>query len=378
MGTKPKALIVDDGELELARALLYELGVPFWHLRASNLKPPVPDVERLLITTSQAAVALRHERARPKPDEPPTWIAFVPSDSKSQRRLLRSAGFDFLVPYQVHPAALRLLITRALYDGDNTQRVTRVPFGAEITYIGRLRRHKGILVDISPRGCRLLTSKPPKRGARVTIQIPDAEDGALQLRGTVLRTAPAKGEGGVPGEVSVGMQFDTIEGVTRERLKKLLVEGLTGPRAFGDGGRLRYMLPDVPESMERDREAPAQPRALFEREIDVFSAGTTRVLMGRALWEGGMRIKHNPGLVVGERLRLALPTREREEPLLIEAHVASEDDQGVLVLFDWMEPAMQERLRRLIHTLPKIRRLEDDTGTHTVVPARMLPPRRGK
>jgi hypothetical protein len=130
--------------------------------------------------------------------------------------------------------------------------------------------------------------------------------------------------------------------------------------------------------MERGREAPAQPRALFEREIDSFSAGATRVLMGRALWEGGMRVKHNPGLEVGERLRLALPTREREEPLLIEAHVASEDDRGVLVLFDWMEPAMQERLRRLIHTLPKIRRLEDDTGTHTVVPARMLPPRGSK
>ena len=89
-----------------------------------------------------------------------------------------------------------------------------------------------------------------------------------------------------------------------------------------------------------------------------------------------MVVEPHNGLHVGDRLGVALPMAAREEPLLVEAHVAREEERGLLLIFDWMEPWMQTRLRQLIRGLPKIRRLQDDTGTHTVVPARIVPPKR--
>ena len=72
---------------------------------------------------------------------------------------MRQAGFNFLVPDNVHPAPFRLLLARGTYDGANTQRVQRVPFDGEATYVSRLIRHKVILIDISPRGCRFLAKR---------------------------------------------------------------------------------------------------------------------------------------------------------------------------------------------------------------------------
>ncbi len=80
-----------------------------------------------------------------------------------------------------------------------------------------------------------------------------------------------------------------------------------------------------------------------------------------------MRVADGSHLEMGERLRLALPAAPREEPLLIEAHVAR-DKQGLVILFDWMDPASKTRLRELIKRLPKIRHLQDETPTQTVVP----------
>jgi hypothetical protein len=218
-----------------------------------------------------------------------------------------------------------------------------------------------------------LTKRPPRRGSKLTLQIPVNELSPLQLEGEVVRTAPAAGEGGQPGEMAVGVQFGRIDGVRRERLKKLLVEGLSGPRPYGDSSRLRYALPDVPNTEGPAEPNPDAPCARYEHRVDAFCAGSTRVLVGRDLSEGGMLVERHDGMRVGEQLRLALPGPAREEPLLVEAHVArDEGERGLLLLFDWMEPDDQKRLRKLIHNLPKIRRLADDTATHTVVPARVV------
>jgi len=385
-GSKPQktvALVVDDGELHVARAVLNQLGVPFTHLRGEHVVKKLPDAGRLLVITARLAVALGVSRTRPKPGEPPFWLAFSPSESKSQRRLLRQAGFDYTIPEQVHPASLRLLMARALYEGENTQRVHRVPFGGEATVVTTLRRHKVVLVDVSPRGCRLLTSKPPKKGSHITLQVPCEEATPLQLEGTVVRTAPGLGEGGRANETAVGVRFDSIQGETREQLKALLSEGKGGPKSYGPTDPPSEAAASPPEQASRtaevppsavDAPAPEAPRVVEdELRVDAFSAGRTRVLVGRDLTEGGMRIDARDGLEVGERLRLALPIVEREEPLIIEAHVARNEGERLLLLFDWMDPLHQARLRQFVGSRAKIRCLEDDTRTHTAVPAALLP-----
>jgi hypothetical protein len=240
-----------------------------------------------------------------------------------------------------------------------------------------------VLVDISPRGCRLLTSKPPKKGSHITLQVPCDGAPPLQLEGTVVRTAPGLGEGGRANETAVGVRFDSIQGETRERLKALLSEGTGGPKSFGSADPPSEAAASPPEQVSRtaevppaavDAPAPEASRVVEdELRVDAFSAGRTRVLVGRDLSENGMRIDARDGLEVGERLRLALPIVDREEPLIIEAHVAQNEGDRLLLLFDWMEPGHQERLRQFVGSRAKIHSLEDDTRTHTAVPAALLP-----
>lgn len=364
VSNRPDVLIIDDGELILVRKLLRELGVAYWHLAGKSIQS-LPEAKRVLIASSKLASRLRLSRTRPKPGEGPTWIAVVPSGSKSQSRVLRQAGFDFLVPDNVHPAPLRLLLARGIYDGANTQRVRRVPFGGEATYVSRLIRHKVMLVDISPRGCRFLTKRPPRRGADITIQIP-CGDSPLQLSGKVVRLAPGGQEGGAVEETSVGMHFAPITGIKKERLKALLLEHWNGPQAYGDLSRVRYHTGDDNSVLDT---SAGQPRAVFDQSVDAFCTGTTRVLVSRDLSEGGLRVEPGSGLQVGTRLRLALPVGKREEPVLIEAHVArDEGEKGMVIFFDWMDQTERCRLKGLIETLPKIHALRDDTATHTAFP----------
>ena len=364
MAKRPEVLIVDDGELVLARRLLRELEVPYWHLAGKSIQT-LPRPTQVLIATSKLASRLDISRTRPKPGEGPTWIAVVPSGSKSQSRVLRQAGFDFLVPDNVHPAPMRLLLARGVYDGANTQRVQRVPFGGEASYVSRLIRHKVILVDISPRGCRFLAKRPPKRGAEITLQIP-GDDSPLQLNGKVVRLAPGAREGGVVEETAVGVHFGPITGVKKERLKALLVEHWTGPQAYGDLGRMHYHVAEETDLLDT---SPGQPRAVFDQSVDAFCTGTTRVLVARDLSEGGLRVEPGSGLRVGARLRLALPVGRREEPVLIEAHVARDEaEKGLVLFFDWMDDSERQRLKQLIDKLPKIHRLEENAETHTAIP----------
>lgn len=196
---------------------------------------------------------------------------------------MRQAGFNFLVPDNVHPAPLRLLLARGIYDGAITQRVQRVPFGGEATYVSRLIRHKVMLVDISPRGCRFLTKRPPRRDAEITIQMP-YEDSPLQLAGKVVRLAPGAREGGGIEETAVGMRFSAITGIKKERLKQLLLDHWTGPQAYGDLGRVRYHTGEDSALIDISED---QPRAVFDESVDAFRTGTTRVLVSRDLSEGG-------------------------------------------------------------------------------------------
>ncbi len=367
MSGRPRALIVDDGELRLPRVLLSQIGVPFSHLCPSELRPPMPSVESLMITTARLAIANHLWRQRPKAGEPPTWIAVVPTDSKTQRKILRAAGFDYLVPEHVHPSALKLLLQQALYAGENTQRVMRAPYGGKVSLVGRLLRRRAVLVDISRRGCRLLSEKPPRVGSGVTVQIPNGGPRPLKVEGTVVWSAPAERAGGRPGETAIGVRFARMDGAQRERIKALVVERMNGPKAFDDSGALRSLLPDVPESNRADEPQPDSSWADYGQRVDAFCTGTTRVLVGRDLCDSGMRVADGSQLEMGERLRLALPVAPREEPLLIEAHVAR-DKQGLVILFDWVDPASKTRLRELIKRLPKIRHLKDETPTQTVVP----------
>lgn len=85
-----------------------------------------------------------------------------------------------------------------------------------------------------------------------------------------------------------------------------------------------------------------------------------RMLLGRDLAVGGMRVDAHPDLKVGARLRLALYDPAREAPLVVDAVVARDDGaRGVGLQFLAVAPDVASRLEQLVATLPPVEQLRD-------------------
>jgi hypothetical protein len=373
--SNPQVLLIDDGELGQVRALLEDLATGYSHLRGCEAKPPVPSVEKLFVTTGQLAVGLPCRRMRRTDGLDAIWMAVVRGDAKGPEKVLRRNGFDLLIPEPVHPAALRLLLMRAVFDGANTQGVDRVAFGDEIRVGTALRNHPAVMVDVSPRGCKFLTEKAPKLGASIGLQIPCDDGEVLSLDGVASRTNPGELEGGEHGQTAVGVRFRPMRRNQVELMKGVLRSCRSGPRRCSGVHVPTAVAPPSddclsvePSRMKLTHEPePAAasellPRAIFAAEVDACCAGATHPVMGRDLSERGMLIEANQSLRVGQRMRLFLYGAAREEPMLIEARVGRDDGKrGLALYFDWLEPDALRRLRRLVQTLPRVPRPGDDT-----------------
>lgn len=356
-------LLIDDGEIEVARSVLGELELEFEDWRASKLDLParVPAGVRLLITTGRFA-----ERMQPRrPDQlTGNWIAVVDGTSESQRSALRKAGFDYLIPSQSHAAVVRTLLLKCIYRGRERQAAVRVALGIAVDWRSGWHSGRALLVDLSTEGCRLMLDTRPEPGQSLTVRIPvPGRRRPLRVRGDVVRTAPASHEGGREGQVAVGVRFRPLSDARRESLAALLRERSSGPAEYTGPGA-------IPVLGRSTRQVPIerQVRASYGRELDAMCSGATRALLGRDLSESGVRVEPNGKLALRERVRLALHGCPTGEPIVVEAHVERDDGrEGLLLHFDAIEPPDRARLRQLIASLPKaIRRLEDDVPLHAL------------
>jgi hypothetical protein len=391
---RPTVLLIDEGELALIRGMLDDLGVQYTWLRKSRISGPIPQPQCLLVTTATFAMELRLRRER-SVEEGATWLALASPGSRTQRGVLRQAGFDLLVPFNVHPAALLLLLRRAVFDGADTQRGLRVAVGQPITISSRLRHHKAILVDLSASGCRLLADRCLMPDSRIGLRIPAPDGQTLVLKGRVVRAGPGLREGGAAHQHAIGVRFEPYGIAQRERLKAVLRERLSGPAELSDPTGVRIAAPlarpapapatpsasapvAVPGAAAAARELGSAPlRVAFQREVTLISGARTRALLGRDLSESGMRVEPCPGLTDGQRVQLALHGDQREEPFLIAARVQRDEGRRGLVLrFENTDARTAERLRRLLRGLPEIQRFEEDTPTYPAVLAQLLSTRR--
>jgi c-di-GMP-binding flagellar brake protein YcgR len=306
-----------------------------------------------------------------------TWIVFVSDETPAQKSSLQSAGFDFLIRGPVHPAALRVLLLRALFRGSDARRAPRVACGHPVSYKTGLWRQKATLIDLSPRGCRLLVAKPVKEKCEITIQIAKELAGGrvLELAGHVVRVAPAERECGRDGETIVGVRFAPVEGEARTRLRAVLAERVLGPAILPTA----LAAAARPEPAAAREPAPERPtrvhkRALYGKKITAMDGNDAYMLMCRDLSAGGMRIEPVEGLAVGSRLDLAIQLSAREEPFLVDASVVRDDAElGLALRFDWIAPESQARLQELLAKLPSIEALQDDTSRQGTILAQRLP-----
>ena len=351
---RPETLLVDDGSLGAFHRVLRELHADFQSVRGYDVDRPFDEPSRLLIAPATIGATLRYRRS----NRHTTWLAVVDPRAEPPRALLRPPGFDLLVPRTAHPATLRLLMARALFEGRNTQGVRRVAVGQEIWLQTRTGRERALLVDLSPRGCRLLVRGKLAARAPVAVGLPDHGGRALALKGCVVRSGDGRAEGGGPQDTAVAIAFQPLRPAQSGRLKAILRSRLSGPADV------------VASATTRDLSGgrPGCPRGVFERGITAMRGADHCQLVACDLSEGGLRVRPEPALQVGVRVSVVIPTARREEPLLASGRVARDDgERGLAIHFEKMTAADRRRLRHLVARLKPLKR-PPTPGAHARIP----------
>ncbi len=399
MAARQALLVLDDGELDDVVALLNELGIELTHLRGGVIPAQIAPPTRLLVTTPRRAML-----AKDWPRGEPLRIAVVTEDSNTLRAMLRRVGFDLLLRRPIHPYALRLVLLRALYVGEEKRREERIPVGVEVSFRTGFRRRKALLADVSPRGCRLLSEQALSAGARITLALPkELSATGLSLPTKVVRVS-AKPE--VDGRYEVGLAFESLSKERHQQLRALLKQlsdaaGIEDPRALaaktagraaaaaqplanGPAGATapptvrptptaklppgaRQSVARAPIALPPRRDAAAEDaesdrrkhqRGVFEREVAKLDDEASSVLLGRDLSIGGMRVEYHPNLRLGDLLQLALYVSPREEPLVVKARVVQDAGSGLGLAFEGVDPELAARLERVVARLPIVESLQ--------------------
>ncbi len=398
----PSVLMLDDGELEDIQIVLEQLRVPFARIRGGAIVAGTPAPRDLLIATPRRIEAVQPTDANAVCA--PVRIVVVQEDSTGLRERLRRSGFEYLVRRPVHPEALRLLLVRSLYRGEERRGDPRVAAGLDVSFRTGLRSRRAILADLSARGSRLVSRTPIDSGRRIRVHLPEAlETGdPIAVVGHVLRSTREERPGVGPVHVAAVL-FDRISDDARQALE-LLVEDLSRGPATLRRGATRTPAPVAVEngrSVAHSRPAatPVAPRAgsgshgmtspvglavevglvsesggaaghqkerrvlarsTYELTVPAFGKRALRVLVGRDLSVGGMRIERLHALEVGDRLHLAIYGSPEEAPFLVWGTVVRDDGEaGMGVVFDPVEPPIARRLERLVTSLPAVESLRD-------------------
>jgi hypothetical protein len=374
--------------------MLEGLEISFGRVRGGAIARGTPPPKDLLIATPRRINVVKSEFDAGAAD-PPQRVVIVNEDSNTLRDHLRKVGFDFLVRRPVHPEALRLLILHCLYRGEEKRRDPRVAVGFEISFRAGLLNRKATLADLSVRGCRLLSHTRFEVGKRIKLQIREALEAGepFSVAGRFIRVDfdPKAGDGGL---YSGGVLFDRVSDSARQALEIIIEDRAQGPAMLrgpqshtpgptqeaaeeppatpGEEPSTRVNI-EVDVRLERDdgptgsaapqktgEERRKARRGTYEQTVPAFGNRALRVLVGRDLSVGGMRIERLPGLEVGDRLHLAIYGNPGEPPFLIWGTVSRDDgERGMAMVFDPMEPDVGHQLEMLVGDLPAVESLHD-------------------
>lgn len=397
----PSVLLLDDGELDDIQALLEEVGVPFARVRGGAIVDGTPPPSELLISTPRRIEAVRRI-GRGSDGTKPLRLVVVAEDSNTLRDQLRRDGFDYLVRRPVHPEALRLMLLRCLYRGEERRREPRVAVGFEVSFRTGLRTRRAVLADLSVRGCRLVSSAPIDSGRRIRVSVPEAlETGdPVSITGHVLRVDRPK-ESDRAHLYNAAVLFDEMRGDAREVLELLIEDLAIGPATLRRGITPSQGSEALPENAPPHTEPPRAPtagaatataedddaievnlqvdpprsdpglgdlpgdrrglrRVTYANTVPAFGKRALRVLVGRDLSISGMRIEPMAGLDLGDRLHLAIYGDPGESPFLVWATVRRDDGPaGIALAFDELDETLGQRLECLVGSLPSVESLHD-------------------
>ncbi len=406
-------LMIHDGELADVKALATSIGVQV----IEGVEAGVAPEWDVLVTTARYAKSEHLAGGRAKA----VRIAVLDRNSRTLCTLLRRSGVDLVVRRPVHPAALRLLLVHALYRGPE-RRTRRVAVGAPVRFRLGLFKRDGTLADLSMRGCLLLSRHQVRVGQRVVVWVPDpATDGrSFALRGSVVRTMTTDG-----GERGFGVDFGKVAKEFVPHLKAAVAAHLDGPAAGSkelvspaiaraqaappevptpDAGATQPVTYKVTGSVRRevarapaeidegfapdsacdvadtatpqdaDERRGAERHALAGRRVVALGEQATRVLIGRDLSVGGMRVDRAPNLHAGQVLQLAIHVTAGETPLVVHAEILRDDgERGFALRFRDLSTPAERYLAKMVGSLPVLE-AADEPGRGLVVSEIIDPP----
>jgi hypothetical protein len=347
-------LVSHDGELSDVCELLRGLGAGF----VERIGPAsVADLARawdLVIATPMRVVRLACALGRP---ETRALVVAEPGTRAAGRRL-HLLGVDWVANRPVHPTALRLLLRHALYEGPERRHSRRVTVGLPVRYRAGWLPRRALLRELSLRGASLVADRRLAPGRRLSLEI---EDKGLRLRldAEVVRCRPV----GPPGRLELGLAFAAAPATAGVELRRLLDRHARGPATCrspeaGTERRpelARAALAGVPRGGSADPgDRRESARRSYERRVIALADGAPRVVIGRDLSLGGMRIEAGAPLEPGQRVRLALHVRAGEVPLVVQAEVVRTDESGAGLRFDSLSDSSREYLGRMLGALPAL------------------------
>jgi len=395
-------LLLHDGELADVKSLAEMIGAQV----VETVAPGARFEWDVLVTTPRYAKSEHVASARAKA----VRIAVLDRNSRTLRTLLRRSGVDLVVRRPVHPAALRLVLVHALYRGPE-RRTRRVAVGAPVRFRAGLLKRDGMLADLSMRGCLLLSRHGVRVGQGIVIWVPDpATDGrSFALRGSIVRTMTTE-----LGERGFGVDFGKVAKALAPQLKAAVLAHLDGPAAgsrelvspaiaraeaappeaatqgadstqpvsYNAGGSVRRevvrahadfqggVVPGAPRdaadaivSFDTEERRRAARYAFAGRRVVALGEQAARVLIGRDLSVGGMRVDRAPNLEPGQVLQLAIHVTAGETPLVVRAEIVRDDgERGFALRFRNLGAPAERYLAKMVGSLPVLEEGDGDGG----------------
>ena len=340
-------LIIDDSELQDIREMLAELDIPYAEARSIDTTALSSGLS-LLITN--AWYALDSDMARHR-----SFIHLVVYDelSPALHKAIHRSGCDLLLQRPVNPHSFRLLAAQALYKGPERRVGRRVLLSAPVELRANGQTRPATLVDLSLRGCSLLAQEAVKIGSEIQLTFPPKLTGGdpLRAKGRVLSLRePEPGS----GTQQVSVAFRLLKMASRSVLGDIMERHRNGAELRPRRAPRPASAP-VAESANSGAtgERRTSERKSFEQRVLTTGAGISHMLIGRDLSSGGMRVRPEPDLELGDEIKLAVYGRPGQPAIMLKAVVTrDEGDDGLVLRFHDVPTSIAARLEQIVTELP--------------------------
>jgi hypothetical protein len=307
-----------------------------------------------------------------------------------------------------------------IYRGPERRSRKRILIGHPIRVSSGLFKPSAILLELSSTGARIELANAPKVGSRLRLLFGKdlTNNKPLKLQARVIRSIRASDKKNRP-EAEIGVAILDANRHAKT-IKGILDRFALGPAKWKTKGRpqriesnsnpitsttqtiehdvaptlppTRVATPErTPPTVELElvdavEHAPAEQnsntaqnsdglndrrqdaRVPYDQRVVALGKEAARVLVGRDLASGGMRIASTPAVSIGDVFRVALHSGAQTEPLVVVADALRDDgDDGIVLSFKGLSPSQSEQLEKIISSSLPVHTNTDDIGDPSAI-----------